>query len=307
MGRKSFISLAAASLVSLFFFVSVAMAAPATVERSVNFRSAPSTSSTIYQLLKPGTVIEVLEEVNRYWVKASVGGKIGYVSTDYITYQTTGSGQKPAASQGTAVVERGVNFRSAPSTSSQVYKLLKAGTKLIVLEQVNSYWLKVSVDGQVGYVSTGYVSYNAGSAPAPSQPSNPSSGASQDASAVAARIIQHAKDLKGITRYQYGANQPPTLLDCSSFTKYVYGKEGISLKWGTRYQKDAGKAVSRSNLQPGDLVFFRVGSSSEIGHVGIYMGNGQFIHNSPSFDGVGISSMDSGYWSERFVTARRVI
>jgi len=307
MRRNSFITLAAACLASLFFFASAAMAAPATVERSVNFRSAPSTSSTVYQLLKPGTVIDVLETVNSYWVKASFGGKVGYVSTGYITYQTAGPEPKPAESQVTAVVERGVNFRSAPSTSSTVYKLLKTGTKLIVLEQVNSYWLKVSADGQVGYVSTGYVKITSGSAPAPSQPSNPPSGASQEASAVAARIIQHAKNLKGITRYQYGANQPPTLLDCSSFTKYVYGMEGISLKWGTRYQKDAGAAVSRSNLQPGDLVFFRVGSSTEIGHVGIYMGNGQFIHNSPSFDGVGISSMDSGYWSERFVTARRVI
>lgn len=307
MKKKSFIAFAALGLASMVFSAAAAMAAPATVERSVNFRSAPSTSSSVYQLLKPGTAVEVLEEVNAYWVKVSVGGKVGYLSPSYITYQQ-GTSQGTGSQQGTtAIVEKGVNFRSAPSTSSTVYKLLKTGTKVTVLEQVNNYWLKVSVDGQVGYVSTGYVSYNAGSVPAPSQPSNPAPGASQEASAVAARIIQHAKDLKGITRYKYGVNQPPTLLDCSAFTKYVFAKEGISLKWGTRYQKDAGKAVSRSNLQPGDLVFFRVGSSSEIGHVGIYMGGGQFIHNSPSFDGVGISSMDTGYWSTRFVTARRVI
>lgn len=114
-------------------------------------------------------------------------------------------------------------------------------------------------------------------------------------------------DLKGITHYKYGVNQAPTLLDCSSFTKYVFGKEGISLKWGTRYQKDAGTFVDKSKLQRGDLVFFRVGSSTSIGHVGIYIGNGQFIHNSPSFDGVGTSSLTTGYWSTRYVTARRVL
>jgi cell wall-associated NlpC family hydrolase len=320
MKKKSIIAFAAAGLVSMVFSATAAMAAPATVEKSVNFRSAPSTSSSVYQLLKPGTSIDVLEEVNRYWLKVSVNGKVGYLSPSYITYNQETNQQKPAESQQgsgssqqgsqqgtTATVERGVNFRSAPSTSSKVYKLLSKGTKVTVLEQVNSYWLKVSVNGQVGYVSTGYLNYNSSAAPSAPQPSNPVSDTSKEASAVAARIIQHAKDLKGITRYKYGANQPPTLLDCSSFTKYVFAKEGISLKWGTRYQKDAGKAVSKSNLQPGDLVFFRVGSSKEIGHVGIYMGNGQFIHNSPSLDGVGISSMETGYWSTRYVTARRVI
>jgi cell wall-associated NlpC family hydrolase len=114
-------------------------------------------------------------------------------------------------------------------------------------------------------------------------------------------------NLRGVTRYKLGANQPPTLLDCSSFTKYVFGQAGISLKWGTRYQKDAGRHVDKSNLQKGDLVFFGTQTKGTINHVGIYIGDGQFIHNSPSFDGVGISNLNSGYWADKYITARRVL
>ncbi|WP_219639219.1 C40 family peptidase [Cohnella sp. CFH 77786] len=216
------------------------------------------------------------------------------------------------ASASPATVERSVNFRSAPSTSGTVYQLLKPGTVIDVQEQVNRYWLKVSVNGKVGYLSPNYIAYTQTSpapapTPAPTTAPSPTPAPAAPSASKADRVIQHAMDLKGVTHYKFGVNQPPSLLDCSSFTKYVFGMEGVSLKWGTRYQKDAGTYVPKDELARGDLVFFRVGSSTEIGHVGIYLGNGQFIHNSPSFDGVGISSMTTGYWSTRYVTGRRVL
>jgi cell wall-associated NlpC family hydrolase len=203
----------------------------------------------------------------------------------------------------TATVERAVNFRSAPSTDSKVYQTLKKGTRIEVLQDVNKYWVKASVNGKIGYVSKNYISDFA----PPSSSSN-GSNASQTGqkAAKAEKIIQHAKDLIGVTKYKYGVNQPPTLMDCSAFVKYVFGKEGISLKWGTKYLKDAGTYVARSDLQPGDLVLLRVGSSSSIGHVGIYIGDGKMIHNSSS-NNVSISSITTGYWASRYVTARRVI
>ncbi|WP_276353324.1 C40 family peptidase [Cohnella caldifontis] len=206
-----------------------------------------------------------------------------------------------------ATVKSYVKFRSAPSTSSTVNETLKPGTAIDVQQKVNAYWLKVTVNGKTGYLSPAFIEYGQAPAPPTPLPSPPPEPAPSRASATAGKVIQHAKDLKGTTHYAYGVNQAPALMDCSAFTKYVFGQEGISLKWGTRYQKDAGAFVDRGGLQPGDLVFFRVGSSTEIGHVGIYLGDGQFIHNSPSFDGVGISSMTTGYWSTRYVTGRRVI
>ncbi|WP_158289428.1 C40 family peptidase [Paenibacillus flagellatus] len=291
--KKRMISLISAAAITLTMSTS-AWASPGTVERSVNLRSAPSTDSSVYQTLKPGTAVDIISQVNSYWYKISVGGKVGYASTDYISGSASSGGT-------TATIERGVNFRSAPSTDSRVYRLLKAGTQVQVLEKVNSYWLHISVDGQTGYVSTDYVSGGSSPAPAPNpSPSVPSS-------AKADRIIAHAQALIGKVRYDFGVNRPTSVMDCSAFTKYVFGLEGVSMKWGTRFQKDMGSFVSKSSLQKGDLVFFWTGTRGVISHVGIYMGNGQFIHNSPSFDGVGTSSLNSGYWEDHYVTARRVL
>lgn len=273
---------------------------PATVSSSVNFRAAPSTSAQIYRNLKPGTQLTVLEQVNAYWLKVNVNGQIGYLSPKYITYNATQPPQQPQPVGNQAVVASHVNFRSAPSTSSTVYQTLKPGTPVTVLEQVNAYWLKVNVNGKVGYLSPKYISYNQ-SQPAPTPPPAPAP------SSVAQRVIQHAMNLRGVTRYEYGVNKPPTVMDCSAMVQYVFGLEGIKLKWGTRFLKDSGTYVPRNQLQPGDLVLLRVGSSSSIGHVGIYIGNGQMIHNSPSANGITIDSITSGYWKDRYVTARRVI
>ncbi|CAG7618597.1 NlpC/P60 family protein [Paenibacillus allorhizosphaerae] len=291
---KKFISLVSMTALALTLSTS-AFAAQGTVDRSVNFRSAPSTDSSVYSLLKPGTTFEIIDDVNQYWVKAKVNGKVGYLSTNYISEKSS-SGTSGA----TGTVSRSVNFRSGPSTDSKVYGLLKAGSKFQVLEKVNSYWLKISADGKVGYVSTDYVTTSG--TPAPSNPST-----SQPGAGTADRIIQQAKKLQGVTRYEFGVNKAPNVMDCSAFTKYVFGKEGVELRWGTRYQKDAGKAVSKSNLQKGDLVFFGTSSKDDINHVGIYMGNGQFIHNAPSTDGVTISSLTSGYWKDKYISARHVL
>ncbi|MHA6481781.1 C40 family peptidase [Paenibacillus sp. strain BS8-2] len=128
------------------------------------------------------------------------------------------------------------------------------------------------------------------------------------ASAKADSIVALAKSLQGKVTYKYGVNNTSRLIfDCSSFTKYVFGKYGVSLKWGTSSQKLAGKYVSKSNLQKGDLILFNNGKSSAVSHVGIYIGNGQFIHNtiSSTFNGVRINKLSD--YSKRYSTARRVL
>ncbi|MDF2837342.1 MAG: NlpC/P60 family protein [Paenibacillus sp.] len=128
------------------------------------------------------------------------------------------------------------------------------------------------------------------------------------ASAKADSIVAAAKALQGRVTYKYGVNNPSRLIfDCSSFTKYVFGKYGVSLKWGTSSQKYAGKYVSKSNLRKGDLILFNNGRSSAVSHVGIYIGNGQFIHNtiSSTFNGVRINKLSD--YSNRYSTARRVL
>lgn len=102
--------------------------------------------------------------------------------------------------------------------------------------------------------------------------------------------------------YVYGANGPDAF-DCSGFTSYVYRHFGVSLPRTARSQFSAGSAVSRDNLAPGDLVFFN--TVGYLGHVGLYIGGGDFIHAASS-GRVKISSLSEGYYRTRYAGARRV-
>jgi Cell wall-associated hydrolases (invasion-associated proteins) len=130
------------------------------------------------------------------------------------------------------------------------------------------------------------------------------------ASQKADKIIALAQSLRGKVTYKFNVNNPSKLIfDCSSFTKYVFGKYGVSLPWSSKKQGLQGKYVSKSNLKKGDLIFLTVGSSKAINHVGIYIGNGKFIHNTigPHWNGLLVSDINSANYSKRYVTARRVL
>ena len=94
-------------------------------------------------------------------------------------------------------------------------------------------------------------------------------------------------------------------IDCSGFVQRTFREQfGLELPRSTYEQQEMGKSVSRSNLRTGDLVLFRAGSTGR--HVGIYIGNNQFVHASTS-SGVIISSMNEPYWKKRYNEARRVL
>lgn len=273
------------------------------VVSGVNFRNAPSTDSYTYRLIPRGEDIHVIEKVNSYWLKIQVqDGTIGYISANskYTDYRPgASSGSSSSSSQGT--ITRSVNFRSAPKVASNKISLIKSGTVVQVLEQVNSYWLKINYNGRVGYVSTDYISYTG--------PAKPSGGSNTSSpSGTADDIINYAKSLMGKVTYDWGTRNADRLIfDCSSFTEHVFEKYGVQMKWGTRYQQNEGVAVSKSNLRKGDLVFFGTVNQSVLNHVGIYIGNGEFIHNSPSSNGVRIDNLNSGFWESHYIKARRVL
>ncbi|MGI6563906.1 MAG: peptidoglycan-binding protein [Clostridia bacterium] len=120
-------------------------------------------------------------------------------------------------------------------------------------------------------------------------------------------IVAYAKQFLGVP-YVYGGNGPNSF-DCSGFTRYVYAHFNITLPRVAADQRAVGYEVSRSELRPGDLILFTSpGSGSGIGHVGIYIGNGEFIHaSSGSAMSVCISSLNSSYYTNRYVTARRIV
>ncbi len=121
----------------------------------------------------------------------------------------------------------------------------------------------------------------------------------------AQEVLVNALSLTGV-RYKYGGNSPETGFDCSGYVRYVYQQaSNLTLPHGARAISQLGKTIPRSELQPGDLVFFNT-LKSTFSHVGIYLGNNRFIHSPSSGGGVRVESMQTNYWAQRFNGAQRI-
>ncbi|ASS68515.1 MULTISPECIES: C40 family peptidase [unclassified Paenibacillus] len=126
--------------------------------------------------------------------------------------------------------------------------------------------------------------------------------ATASASSKATTVINAAKAQMG-TPYKFGASTSTTkYFDCSSLMKYAYKKAGITLPRTSKAQSKVGKYVSKSNLKPGDLVFFY----SPVTHVGMYIGGGKIVHTYGK-PGVTTDTINSGWWKDHYNTARRVL
>lgn len=123
-------------------------------------------------------------------------------------------------------------------------------------------------------------------------------------------LVEYAKKYLGVP-YEFGAKpyNESKSFDCSSYTQHVFKKYGTTLPRLARDQSKLGTSVKRSELQVGDLIFFtvpgRFQSDQVAGHVGIYIGDGKFIHTWGE-PGVQISPLDSGYWNKVILSMRRI-
>jgi len=106
--------------------------------------------------------------------------------------------------------------------------------------------------------------------------------------------------------YVWGATGPFNF-DCSGFTQFIYEQNGIELPRVSKDQAQKGQFVDRNHLKRGDLIFFSSPTSDEVHHVGIYLGNGKFIHASSAKKQVTISSLNQKYYREHFKWGRRYI
>lgn len=123
------------------------------------------------------------------------------------------------------------------------------------------------------------------------------SGAANAITSIAMRYLGH--------RYVFGGTTPAGF-DCSGFVYYVMAQSGNGVSRGMWGQYSAGRHPSRSDLQPGDIVFFQNTYMAGLSHNGIYLGGGQFVHASDERSGVKISSLNESYWSSRWFGATRV-
>ena len=215
-----------------------------------------------------------------------------------------------------------VNVRQEANTSSTIVTTVALNTEVQVYSE-ESGWSKVKVNNVEGYISSSLLSNNKQETSRGQTTSRRTSSTntrtntttsttsqtttepttSVPSSSNGSAIVATAKKYLGY-KYTYGGSSPSTGFDCSGFTSYVFKQYGISLSRTAAGQYSNGVAVSRSNLQPGDLVMF---GKSGINHVAIYIGGGQIIHASTPSTGVRIDSLSTGYYNNNYVGARRVL
>ena len=256
-------------------------------------RADPNTSSQILTKLSDGTQVEVLEQAENGWYKIAHEGISGFVSGEYLVVHEEDQEQAvalaaeadaEAASTFGRITASSLNVRSGPSTDHEKVGSLAAGRVVELLEESDG-WYRI----ENGYISTEYVTIV--------DPSQISKGQ---------EIADYALQFVGYP-YVYGGSSPKGF-DCSGFTSYVYKQFGITINRTASTQLDNGTPVSMSELQPGDLVMFKKSGtgSKRASHVGIYIGNNQFVHASTPTVGVIVSDMDSAYYGTGFVGARRL-
>lgn len=275
----------------------------------VNIRAEATTSSNVLGSVNVGDTLTAVGR-NDGWYQVEFNGQEAYISKDYLSGDYLSSltvigSADPQITQAAAEVkyavvtsQSGLNLRKEASTNSIVLTVLPYGT-VVDVDRQGTEWVRViTEDGLKGYVSADYVSVRSGEEP---------SRGSSASSAKGEEIISYAKQFIG-TPYVWGGTNLNTGVDCSGFVYAVFRDFGISLNRSSSSMASNGVAVSKSDLQAGDLVFFNTGGDSTISHVGIYMGDGNYIHSTDGAAyGVTVTSLSSSYSANTYVTARRVI
>ncbi|MEA4823639.1 MAG: NlpC/P60 family protein [Clostridiaceae bacterium] len=326
--RTLAVSVAAAAALAVCSF-----ALEGTVDASVlNVRSGTSVKSDIVTKIARGDAVEIEGRLGN-WYRIQANGKSGFVFVDYIDfsediYVEIGFGVVDASSSSSTV-----NIRTEPSADSERVTRLLSGTKVRLLGYTDG-WYYIRFAEYVGYISADYVKvygvvYGASTENDPNaldpditedlpnsanfatieETINPvlvvQALAASATTSERTKIVEYAMSFIG-TRYVYGGASPSTGFDCSGFTQYVFSNFGYSLNRSSAAQIKNGISISKDELRPGDLVFFsRAGYS--VGHVGIYVGDGNFIHAPSTGDYVKITSLDEGYYTARYVGAQRVV
>ena len=275
----------------------------------------PVINSLVINTMEDEAKIEVTSEVNG-WSYITSGDIKGWVRTETIVEKDKEEVEENSSQKMGYISGASVNFREEANTSSNIISKLTRNTQVRILRTEDG-WSKIEYNGTKGYVSNQYISdkkvettsrssvnRTAKKTTTNTYVDEPDTDTASQGNATGSEIVAYAKKYLGY-KYVYGGSTPSGF-DCSGFTSYVYKHFGYSLNRTSSAQASNGKAVSKSNLQVGDIICFaRSSGSKTIGHVGIYIGGGQFIHAANSRKGVIISNVDgAGFY---YVCARRII
>ncbi len=268
----------------------------------VNIRKEPNTDSDIKGKLYQGSAAKILKTKGD-WVKITSGSVTGYIRKDYLAIGAEAEKLSDKYGKLYATVKKGtetLNVRQEKSTEADIVTQLDDGDSHVVKGEA-AEWVKIKVGGETGYVAKEYVSTKLRFGKAVSiqeeqaEETESSSSASQGSS-----IASYALQFVG-NPYVWGGTSLTNGADCSGFTMSVYAHFGYGLPHSSASQSGCGRSVSLSDLQPGDLVFYRHGGS--IGHVAMYIGGGRVVHAQCARTGITTSSV---YYNTP-ACARRII
>ena len=290
---------------------------------SLRLRSDATTNSKVVDTAPKNDCVVVISK-HGDWYKVNYNLQEGYMHKNYIDVLTRenaelGYGQINGTS---------VNIRSGAGTSYRSVGIASKGSKCYILG-LNNGWYKVIYNSTIGYIRSDFVDlteipyenqdsskspkfYRGGkstgvapSAAALNGASNSTGNTSVKPSDVTGeQILAEAQKYLGTPYVSGGAS--PSGFDCSGFVYYVLKQLGFSPYRTPSDQYKQGSAVTKDNLKVGDIVFFANTYTSGISHVGIYAGNGQFIHSPNSRSTVSYSDLTSGYWANHYYGARRM-
>lgn len=270
---------------------------------SLNVRTGPSTSHTVLGSVNKGKTVQVVGEVQD-WFKINFNGGTGYVSKDFVTKggsAVSNETKQPTTNNNTTTVQTGGSYvvntgalkvRTGPATYNAVIGGVTNGTVLNVTGAENG-WYKINHNGRTGYVSADFVKFVKGGVNnVTNNVQQPTTGGNTSS------IAGFARSLNGSPYRPSGTT--PAGFDCSGFIHYVLNKTGHEGKRQTVAGYWSSKTKT-SNPQPGDLVYFQNTYKPGPSHMGVYLGNGQFISAETTETGVRISSVSNSYWSKHLL------
>lgn len=309
--------------------------------QDVEIKITPLINSLTVSSVKSGDTIEIQDKVNDWvlvsneniqgWARFNILSKVEetdqnqVLTTENIAQTTPETQEQPETQEPQTktmyVNSQTVNVRSAASQEASVVTQLSINTQVTVISEQNG-WAEVTFNGGNGYIASNLLSETISQTSRGSstprtgitdttdkQTDNSSTNNNQEAndsssnvstSLKGADVLAYAMQFVGYP-YVYGGSSTSGF-DCSGFTQYVYKHFGVTLNRTAAAQNSNGTAVSRSNLQPGDLVMF----GSPINHVGIYAGGGRIVHAANPSRGVTTDTINSGYYNTNYVCARRI-
>ena len=305
----------------------------------VRFRKGPGSSYPIIETYNAGVPVGVTG-VYMDWTACLIDGAFGFIYSDYITIPGEDGGEEenfwaeetethtatavtvttspaniplemPAitfAGVEGYVAGNNVRMRSAPSMSAPIVGEVSYGNALNIVGRTGD-WAAAICGDKAGYIYGQFVKLGSLGIGTPNQADTPTAVTSNAPSLGGSslergmQIAQYAVQFVGCP-YSWGGKDPSGF-DCSGFVYYVYQQFGITLNRVAQEQAQNGVHVDPSDLQPGDILCFYSGSSY-IGHAGIYIGFGMFVHAQNSATGVVITEL-AGHYADRGFEARRIV